>query len=49
MDSQKFYYERRVYESVDEKGLSETMSRKTTKKESRHKWANKPTRNIFIR
>ena len=31
-DPQKISYERRVYESVDEKILSEAMSRKTTKK-----------------
>ena len=31
----KIYYERRDYESVDEKGLSWAMSRKTTKKRIR--------------
>ena len=32
-DLQKISYERRAYESVDEKSLSWAMSRKTTKKE----------------
>ena len=31
----KFSYERRDYESVDKKSLSQSMSRKTTKKELR--------------
>ena len=31
--SSKNSYERRYYESVDEKNLSQAMSRKTTKKE----------------
>ena len=31
-DHQKTFYERRDYESVDEKSLSQAMSRKNTKK-----------------
>ena len=31
---EKISYERRAYESVDEKSLSQVMSRKTTKKNS---------------
>ena len=34
-------YERRDYESVNEKSLSWAMSRKTTKKKSGHEWVNK--------
>ena len=34
-DYQKNSYDRRNYESVDEKSLSKVMSRKTTKKEFR--------------
>ena len=38
-DNQKIFYERRNYESVDEKSLSQAMSRKTTKEEfGRKRW-----------
>ena len=33
---EKISYERRAYESVDEKRLSKVLSRKTTKKEFMH-------------
>ena len=39
---------RRAYESVDEKSLSWAMSRKTTKKESGHKWVKEITEKVHV-
>ena len=40
--------QKKSHESVDEKSLSSDMSRKTTKKESGHKWVNNIIMNVSL-